>query len=124
MCSLRGFRAIDENLKNHPRRPSGVAGAVAPCGAAFASRRLAAALLALPQRDGIASIRIGLISCEPLVLESFYIAPQGCRLLVRRLKAIPLAGDDPTPNDTHIHVRLLCFLRASHSVDLVGWDTE
>src|SRR5438552_15072453 len=66
---------------------------------------------ALPQRDGVARVWIALIAREPLVLESFHIAPHGCGLLVRRLKAIPLAGDDPTPNDTHIHFRLLGFLR-------------
>ena len=52
---------------------------------------------AVPQRDGVARVRIGLISREPLVLESLHIAPQGCRLLVRRLKAIPLAGERSDP---------------------------
>src|SRR5947208_1816841 len=65
---------------------------------------------ALPQRDGVARVWIALVSREPLVLEALHIAAQGCGLFVRRLKAIPLAGNDPSPDDTHIHVRLLCFL--------------
>jgi hypothetical protein len=51
---------------------------------------------AVPQRDGVASVRIALISRQPLVLEALYIAPQRCRFLVRRFKAIPLVGSDPS----------------------------
>src|SRR6476619_2837116 len=64
----------------------------------------------VPQRDGVARVRIALISRKPLILEALYIAPQRCRFLVRCLEGIPLAGSDPSPNDTHIHVRLICFL--------------
>src|SRR5436190_1246610 len=64
--------------------------------------------LRIPQRDGVASVGIVLISREPLVLQSLDVASQGDGLLVRRLEGIPLAGRDPAPNDAHIHVVLLC----------------
>src|SRR5262245_58638860 len=71
---------------------------------------------ALPQRDRVACVWVALVSRQPLALEPLHISPQGCCLLVGSFKPVPLAGSDSSPNDTHVHVRLLlCVLPVSQT---------
>ena len=65
--------------------------------AALAIPERAHVCFALPQGDGVASVRIVFVSRQPLVLQALHITPQCCRLLIRSLETIPLAGNDPSP---------------------------
>src|SRR5262245_54244312 len=67
----------------------------------------------LPHCDGIPGVGLILISREPMVLQSLHIASQRNGLLEGGFEAVPLAGNDPSPNNAHIHVSSPLFVTSA-----------